>query len=185
MRPWPSLLPALLPLCLPLGAAAGRWRFEPALGEEWWRGWSGSWVHADWRHAALNCAGLLLLAGIGGARQARLLCWLALLLPWPIAWTQLLLPGAGPFLGASGVLYGWWGALAWQGRADWTGRLLMALLLLRLAWQWAWPQPGAGGLPVLWSAHACGALAGPLLAECLKRAGCAAPAPPPRTSVHS
>ncbi|RBB96592.1 hypothetical protein C3E97_030185, partial [Pseudomonas sp. MWU12-2115] len=75
-------------------------------------------------------AGLLLLAGIGGAGQARMLCWLALLLPWPIAWAQLLLPGAGPFLGASGVLYGWWAALAWQGRAGWTGRLLAALLLL-------------------------------------------------------
>ncbi|OHX12884.1 rhomboid family intramembrane serine protease [Chromobacterium sphagni] len=186
MRLQPSLLPALLPLCLPVGEAARRWRFDPALAaDEWWRCWSGSWVHADWRHALFNSAGLLLLAWLGGPGHARLLCWLALLLPCPIALVQLALPHAGPFLGASGVLYGWWAALAWQWRRDGSGWLLALLLLSRLGWQWVWPQTWAGGQAVLWSAHASGALAGLLLAACFSRAARAAPASPPRTSVHS
>ncbi|WP_406850339.1 rhomboid family intramembrane serine protease, partial [Chromobacterium phragmitis] len=111
-----SLLPALLPLFMPWGEAARRWRFEPWLADEWWRGFTASWTHADWRHAALNSLALLLLAGLGGRRAAAPLCLLALTLPWLLAWQQLLSPQPQPFLGASGVVYGWWAALAWMRR---------------------------------------------------------------------
>ncbi|MEO2218123.1 rhomboid family intramembrane serine protease [Chromobacterium vaccinii] len=180
-----SLLPALLPLLTPWGEAVRRWLFDPVAGGEWWRAFTASWVHADWRHAALNSASLLLLAGLGGRRAAWPLCALALLLPWLIALQQLALPEPQPFLGASGVVYGWWAAVAWLKRRETAGHWLAAALLLRLAWQGLWPNLGPGGEPVLWSAHVGGALLAPLLLAGLSRARRAAPAASPRSSARS
>ncbi|WP_168209748.1 rhomboid family intramembrane serine protease [Chromobacterium paludis] len=186
MRPLPaSLLPALLPLLTPWGEAARRWRFDPAWSGEWWRGFTASWVHADWRHAALNSLGLLLLAGLGGRRAAAPLCLLALALPWLLAAQQMLPPEPRPFLGASGVLYGWWAAVAWLRRRDAMGRWLLAALVLRLLWQGLWPNAGAAGEAVLWSAHVGGAVLAPLLLAGLSYARCGAPWASPRSSVHS
>ncbi|AUH49750.1 hypothetical protein CXB49_02310 [Chromobacterium sp. ATCC 53434] len=183
--PLASLLPALLPLLTPWGEAARRWRFDPGMDGEWWRDFTGSWVHADWRHAALNGAGLLLLAWLGGQRAVGPLCGLALLLPWLLAWQQRLLPEPQPFLGASGIVYGWWAAVAWLERREAAGRWLAALLLLRLVWQGLWPNLGSGGEPVLWSAHVGGALSAPLLLLAFSHARRAARAALPRTSAHS
>ncbi|KJH66057.1 rhomboid family intramembrane serine protease [Chromobacterium violaceum] len=180
-----SLLPALLPLLAPWGEAARRWLFNPSIDGEWWRAFTASWVHADWRHAALNSASLLLLAGLGGRRAAWALCALALLLPWLIAGLQMVSPEPQPFLGASGVVYGWWAAVAWLKRSETAGPWLAAALLLRLAWQGMWPNLGPSGEPVLWSAHVCGALLAPPLLLGLSCARRAVPAASPRSSAHS
>lgn len=154
---WLSLPPALLPLLAPWGASAAAWRFEPQAAAPNWQWWTASWVHADWRHAALNAAALLLLSWLAGPRRGGQLLLLAACLPFLLSWQQWLLPDALPYLGASGVAYGWWAALAWWDWRERRGWLFAALLALRLAWQGLWPQSGSHGEPVLWSAHVGGA----------------------------
>lgn len=155
-------LAALLPLAAPWGAAALAWRFEPWNAAEWWRMLSGGWVHADARHACLNSAALAALAWLGRDR-APLLLTLALAAPPAIAAMQWLWPAPQAFVGASGLVYCWWAALALT-QPNWRG-LWLAALLGRLAWQSLSPGSWSGGEPVLVSAHWSGAALG-LLAAC-------------------
>ncbi|MCD5362957.1 rhomboid family intramembrane serine protease [Chromobacterium aquaticum] len=160
---WPWLLVVvMLPLAAPWGAAALSWRFEPWNAAEWWRLLSGGWVHADARHACLNSAALALLAWLGRDR-APLLLTLALAAPPAIAAMQWLWPAPQAFVGASGLVYCWWAALALT-QPRWRG-LWLAVLLGRLAWQSLFPLSWSGGEPVLVSAHWSGAALG-LLAAC-------------------
>ncbi|UTH72298.1 rhomboid family intramembrane serine protease [Chromobacterium sp. IIBBL 290-4] len=184
-RCWPSALAALLPLAAPWGERAADWRYEPGRMDECWRWFGSSWAHADARHALLNSLALLFLAGLGGGRSARCLGGLAIALPVPIAVLHSMLPEPAPFLGASGVLYGWWAAVAWRERDSPAGRALAVLLALRLAWQGVWPQHGPNGEAVLWSAHLSGALLALLCCGLVSHGRCAARAGRPRTSVHS
>ncbi|MCS3802622.1 membrane associated rhomboid family serine protease [Chromobacterium alkanivorans] len=155
--PWGLALAVLLPLAAPWGAAALAWRFEPWNVAEWWRMASGGWVHADARHACLNSAALATLAWLGRDR-ASLLLMLALVAPPLIAATQWLWPAPQAFVGASGLVYCWWAALALT-QPGWRG-LWLAALLGRLAWQSLFPGNWSGGEPVLASAHWSGAALG-------------------------
>ncbi|WP_337882198.1 rhomboid family intramembrane serine protease [Chromobacterium haemolyticum] len=161
-------LVVLLPLAAPWGAGALAWRFEPWNAEEWWRALSGGWVHADARHACLNSAALAVLACLGLGR-ASLLLGLALTAPPLIAVMQWLWPAPQAFVGASGLVYCWWAALALT-QPRWRG-LWLAALLARLVWQSLFPGNWSGGEPVLTSAHWSGAVLG-MLAACgwLRRA---------------
>lgn len=160
---WLCLLAVvMLPLAAPWGATALAWRFEPWNGTEWWRLLSGGWAHADARHACLNSAALAVLAWLGRDR-APLLLALAVAAPPAIAALQWLAPQPSAFVGASGLVYCWWAALALT-QLRWRG-LWLAVLLARLAWQSLFPGSWGGGEPVLTSAHWSGAVLG-VLAAC-------------------
>src|SRR5580658_8133225 len=83
---------------------------------QWWRLISAHLVHLDWRHAILNCAGLIVLWALF-AREftPRRWLWILLLAALTIdAGLWFAHPSVHWYLGASGVLHGAWaaGALA-------------------------------------------------------------------------
>lgn len=136
---------------------------------EWWRLFTGNFVHAGWTHLALDLAGVgllwlltgaalrgwrWLLATVAGAWAVGLGLWWA----WPhLAW----------YVGISGVAHTYWaaGALLLIAAGSWEGWALLVLLAAKLAWE----QASGGGLPtshallkepVVTSAHLVGAIAG-------------------------
>jgi rhomboid family GlyGly-CTERM serine protease len=132
---------------------------------QWWRLFSGHLVHLNWRHALLNCAGLIVLWALF-AREFVPRRWL-----WIVSIAALCIdlglwfgyPAVDWYLGASGVLHGVWAAGAygaWR-RGDAMGAVLMLLLLIKLAYeQYSGQSVFIGDIPVLTAAHWLGALGG-------------------------
>ncbi len=175
-RHWPVLVVLLPCLLLALGGDTARLalRYDRAAIQhgEVWRLVSGSFVHLGPGHLAEDMAGLVLL-------------WLLFEEVWP-GWRMPLLalwgslsvglglllgdPDLGWYLGISGALDCLWatGALELVRRRDRFGWLLMALLLIKLAYEQTWgPLPfsvaGTGGAVIV-DAHLYGALGGALWA---------------------
>jgi rhomboid family GlyGly-CTERM serine protease len=141
---------------------------------QWWRLFSAHLVHLNWRHALLNCAGLILLWALF-AREFAPSRWL-----WIVSSAALCIdlglwfryPAVDWYLGASGVLHGVWaaGAYALWRRGDVLGAVLMGLLLIKLAYeQYSGQSIFIGDIPVLTAAHWLGALGG-LAAALMPRA---------------
>jgi len=90
---------------------------------QWWRLFTGVWLHADVAHLAGNAGlGLILLGlvmGRFGAGIGLLAAYLAGAGGNTLVW--LLLPSRGPSLGASGMVMGGLGLLAVQSLSDWRG----------------------------------------------------------------
>ena len=175
-RHWPVL--GVLALCLlfALGGDTVRLalRYDRAaiLHGEFWRLVTGSFVHLGAGHLAEDMAGLVLL-------------WLLFWEAWPgwrmpmlVLWGSLAVglglllgdTGVGWYVGISGALDCLWaaGALEFIRRRDRFGWLLMALLLIKLAYeQTLGPLPfsvaGTGGAVIV-DAHLYGALGGALWA---------------------
>jgi rhomboid family GlyGly-CTERM serine protease len=132
---------------------------------QWWRLLSGHLVHLGWRHALLNCAGLVVLWALF-AREFSPRRWL-----WILAMASLTIdaglwflhPTVQWYLGASGVLHGIWaaGACASYRRGDGMGAVIILLLVVKLVYE---QQSGLsifeGELPLVPAAHLLGALGG-------------------------
>jgi rhomboid family GlyGly-CTERM serine protease len=155
-------------------SAAGDWARETLEYEraalahyQWWRLISAHLVHLGWRHALLNCAGLMLLWMLFAREfSPRRWLWIAVLAAASIdAGLWFLRPALDWYLGASGVLHGVWaaGALALYRRGDGIGAALLLLLILKLVYE---QQSGASllyaAVPLAGASHLYGTLGGAL-----------------------
>ena len=141
---------------------------------QWWRLISAHLVHLGWRHALLNCAGLMLLWMLFAREfSPRRWLWILLLAAASIdAGLWFLRPAVDWYLGASGLLHGAWaaGACALYRRGDGIGAALLLLLIVKLVYE---QQSGASlfeaDLPLVSAAHLFGTLGG-LIGALLPRA---------------
>ncbi len=166
-----AALLAAVALILALTAAGdwGRqvWRYERGgmAAYQWWRLLSAHLVHLGWRHAGLNCAGLVLLWVLfARAFSPRRWLWILLVSGATIdAGLWLLRPDIEWYLGASGVLHGAFaaGAYAWYRRGEGLGAALLLLLIVKLVYEQHAPASVFDpDLPLVPEAHLLGALGG-------------------------
>lgn len=178
-RAWPLLLVMAVCVGLAFGAEFLRLalRYERALVAqgEWWRLFTGNFVHSGWMHVGLDMAGLVLLWLLTG-RQLSSWRWLAVTVAgaWAVglglwwAW-----PNVVWYVGISGVAHSYWaaGALLLIAARQWEGWPLLLLLVGKLTWERVTgPLPSSTELmnePVLTVAHLLGAIAGVLCAPAL------------------
>lgn len=169
---WPLWAVALTCAGLALGGPGLRLllRYDRAgvAAGQWWRLFTGSFVHLGWIHVGLDLAGLGLLWLLVGERLSGWR-WIAATVAgaWAIglglwwAWPQV-----GWYVGISGVAHTYWaaGAVLLIVAGAWEGWILLLMLGAKLAWEQV-----AGGLPsstallhepVLTAAHLIGAIAG-------------------------
>lgn len=161
---------------------------------EWWRLWSGHWVHADVTHALGTACAWLGLAFLS-RKPYRMLAALVLIITPLLSAATLLLPVVSPlplpvldhYRGGSGVSFVWMTFLLCNPRAlavqlAWRWRYaLTAALTAKLAWDLqAWldvvPTPG---FQVAGEVHVLGALLGVLFASCVTLTDVPRSAPPP------
>lgn len=176
-RAWPLWLVVAVCVGLACGGEpvreALRYQRAAIAAGQWWRLFTGNFVHFGWTHLALDLAGVGLLwllvgeclagwrwiaATLGGAWAIGLGLW------W--AW-----PGVQWYVGISGVAHTYWsaGALLLIARRRREGWALLVFLAAKLAWE----QASGSGLPssdfllkepVLTAAHLVGAIAGVAMA---------------------
>lgn len=186
----PALLVALLAVLPEVLQARLAWDRGAIAGGEYWRLWSGHFVHWGAAHALTN--GLLLgVLGLGLERAAaagslrRFAAWAWLVAPLLISLAlPLLAPAMDSYRGASGLVAMLVVALcvdAWIGRSE---RLLGAVLLGALLLKTGLEGAGVGlasslpaGVEVAWQVHVLGGLVGWLWAVgCRRRGALACPA---------
>jgi rhomboid family GlyGly-CTERM serine protease len=170
---WPALLVALLAVLPETLQARLAWDRAAIDGGEYWRLWSGHFVHWSAAHALSN--GLLLVvlgfcldrAGAAGSRR-RFAAWPLFVAPLLLSLAlPLLAPAMENYRGASGLVAMLAVALcvdAWISRSD---RLLGAVLLGALLLKTGLEGAGVGlasslpaGVAVAWPVHVLGGLAG-------------------------
>lgn len=137
---------------------------------QWWRLFTGHFIHLDWKHLALNLAGLGLGTWLFGAdRSPRrwLLAGLVLALGGSLG-LYCFAPEVGWCVGLSGMLHGFMiiGFGSWALSGDRAGLLLLAVVVGKMAWEqlggdMPWAASLAGG-QVVTAAHLWGAVAGAL-----------------------
>ncbi|RZU38273.1 rhomboid family GlyGly-CTERM serine protease [Fluviicoccus keumensis] len=152
------------------GLAHWSWSRPEIAAGEWWRWFTGHYVHLGLRHLLINVLGLLVLTKLfEGVLHPRHWVCLLVLLPMMISsafWWRL--PGLSTYVGLSGVLHGAYvsGAILMAaGRTErWTGLLLLGLGLAKLGTEGISGESAATGVwiggPVLMESHQLGALAG-------------------------
>ncbi|WP_397475547.1 rhombosortase [Pusillimonas sp.] len=144
-RAWPralALAAALLLLQAGGDGVRAALRFSrPALEQgEWWRLFSGHFVHLGWTHTALNMLGVLLCCALAPRLFNRRI-WLktaALAVGvGTLLWCSS--PGVSSYVGLSGVLYGLFvlGLLPQAWRKDGVAALALLATIAWMAWQWA------------------------------------------------
>ena len=178
---WFALLIAGTALMIALaGPAAGHWlRYDriAILHGQWWRLFTGNFVHLGWSHLWLNLAGWVLVWLLFKA-QMPLKTWFVSTVFCGLGVGLGLLWGAPDlswYVGLSGLLHGYFivGALISIRMGYRFELLLVALILAKLAWeQTVGPLPGSekySGGHVVVDAHLYGAISGVLLAALPKR----------------
>jgi len=171
MRRWWWL--GLTVLLIVLLAAAGdparmtlRYQRDAIAGGEYWRLVTAHLVHANWRHALQDLAGLVIVCVL--LRNSwRPRDWVVIVLTSLLAMDLgfwFLMPGLSWYVGISGLIYGLLaaGALAWwqQGERR-LALILSAIVLGKIGWeQWQGALPLMGDLPVVVNAHLYGAAGG-------------------------
>ena len=182
---------AIAPVALLVALYLSEWRIvdewftyrRDAVGAgEWWRIFSGHFVHLEFGHLVLNMTAWLLLCGYAqGAVPASLWALTALLASGICGLCMYLFnPELAWVVGLSGLLHGiavMVGLYRWRQLSDWTGAMLLALITLKLGWeQWRGPTPGTAQfleIPVVVDAHLYGALSALCLVPWLWRSGVA------------
>ena len=171
-----SVLPiALLILLMGLLQWIGveKFRFETALisEHEWWRIWTGHWIHANWTHLGLNATGLVLCLYLSSVNWTYWQwVWRILYLSSGISISFLLLhPDLGWYVGFSGVLFGLFVLTAIASLPSQAGMsyLLLAFIAIKiLLEQFSTFNVGSGdiiGVPVLVDAHLYGVVSALML----------------------
>lgn len=139
---------------------------------QWWRLFSGHWVHLSAQHLLADAAGLVLLWALY-ARELSPGAWL-----WVLACATAAIdaglwwgePGVQWYVGISGLLHGAWaaGAAAAALRGQRQGWIMLAALAAKLAFE---QRAGASlllaGFPVVTMAHVYGAIGGLLAVAAL------------------
>lgn len=146
-----------------------RYDRAPIMGGQWWRLFTGNFVHASWMHIGLDLSGVVLLWVLTG-RVLRGWRWLGATVvgAWAIglglwwAWPELVW-----YVGISGVATTYWaaGAVLLVAARSWEGWALLVFLAGKLAWEQASGRglPTSSALlhePIVTSAHLVGAIAG-------------------------
>lgn len=159
----------LLLAVLPGAADLLCYQREAIAGGQWWRVFTGHFVHLNFSHALMNGIGTLLLAAVLREElPAREWWWLVLVAPWVISlglwWKQ---PDLVSYVGFSGVLHGllYCGVLRLLPQAPVLALGVLAFLVARQGWeQTAAYDPdylrGLIGGRVMPDAHLFGALTG-------------------------
>lgn len=143
-------------------------RFETVLisEHEWWRIWTGHWIHANWIHLGLNATGLVLCLYLTSVHWSYWQWgWRILFLSSAISASFLLLnPGLGWYVGFSGVLFGLYvlTAIASLSSQSMMSYLLLSFIAIKiLLEQFSSFNVGSGdliGVPVLVDAHLYGVI---------------------------
>ena len=147
-----------------------------------WRWWTAAFVHWSRWHLIANLAGVALVAALGVAAAVTARAALAWAIAWPLTQLGLLLkPELVHYGGLSGVLHagvavaGWQVARHGRGAQRAVGGLLLAGLaakvLLESPWGPALRHPSDWDIAIAPMAHACGAVAGLLMALACELAG--------------
>jgi len=144
---------------------------------EYWRLFTGHWVHGSLRHMALNAAGALIIAFLF-TRTYAVKYWL-----WILAISLIAIdigflalePQLQWYVGASGVLHG---ALAagvvawWRMESRGMALALSAIVVGKLSWEhWHGALPLAGEMPVIVDAHLYGAIGGAVASAMIELLG--------------
>jgi len=133
-----------------------------------WRLLTGNFVHANWRHLAMDLAGLMIWMALASYLETRR-SFLILLFGSGLGvglGLLLLDPQVGWYVGLSGILHGLFAASAIRllSRREWLGGLaLLAAITLKIIWEQRIGDLGTAkllGVPVLVDAHLYGAVTG-------------------------
>ena len=174
-RLWPMLVVVVPCVLLAMGGEPVRRALQydrvAILSGQFWRVFTGNWVHLGWSHLAEDMAGYVLLWLLF---EPELPAWIS-----PVLVTLgslgvgigLLLgdPGLRWYVGISGALNTLWiaGAMLLMAKHDWLGWVLAVFLVLKLTYEQLWgPLPwsvATTGGPVVVDAHLWGALCGAVL----------------------
>lgn len=146
------------------------WRYDRSLISQGdlWLLFSGSLVHLNWSHWALNMAGLGIVAFFFSTHASFrqwlwVLCWSALFVGVGLYWRD---PDMQIYVGLSGVLHGLFifGALREIRAYPTSGYVLLILLVAKLSWEALnGPLPGSEAMTggrVATNAHLYGAIGG-------------------------
>ncbi len=176
-RAWLLLAGVLLVLSLGhalAGADLDAWAWRRELPGQAWRWWTAALVHWNTLHLLANLAGTAAVAWLGWAARLPAGAALAWLLAWPLTQVLLWLADApARYAGLSGVLHAGVAVAAvhllLQAAAmRWIGGALAVGLLLKITSEAPWHAAVVAstdwGFPVAVAAHACGAVAGLVVA---------------------
>ena len=135
---------------------------------EWWRVFSGHFVHLSWVHLALNMAGFWLIAFLYGqeVKPAYLLSAILLIALGTSIGLFIFSPGVIWYVGLSGVLHGLIiiGALKNFSDKPWPSTFILIGIFLKIIWEQLYAEENAmehliGG-NVIYDAHLYGATSG-------------------------
>lgn len=142
-----------------------------AIGEgQWWRLFTGHFIHLDWKHLALNLSGLGLGTWLFGADRSPRRWLLAGFVAAAAGGLGLycFAPTVGWCVGLSGMLHGFMiiGFGGWALAGERWGLLLLAVVVAKMGWEqlggdMPWATSLAGG-QVVTAAHVWGAVGGAL-----------------------
>lgn len=144
----------------------------PSLLHEFWRLWTGHWVHVGWIHFALNMFAFICLPFIFPRVKVWQFAALLLTLSPLISLSFFyILPHIEAYAGLSGVLHGAYVSIAIAhvvyARDRGFASLVLLLILLKLLWENTFGSQGTAeliGSPVLVEAHLLGVIWGVMLA---------------------
>lgn len=172
-------VPVALALVMVALYIAGPWVFDLLVYDrhliddqyQWWRIWSGHWVHWSAYHLTLNVAGLLVWAMLCPLRwpAGRWLGALAFLALAVSLWLCVVQPQMTRYAGFSGVLHGLFllGLVPHALRRDLIAGLCLLYLVGKVVWEQAYGAPLSDaeriGAAVATDAHLAGILAAAVL----------------------
>ncbi|OHU88116.1 MULTISPECIES: rhombosortase [Pseudoalteromonas] len=145
--------------------------------QQWWRIFTGQFMHTNWTHLALNVLGVVFIWILHAEhRSVSTYCWHIIFLAlWTGIGIWLFCPDIRIYTGLSGLLHGVivWGALKDIQVGMKTGILLFVGIWTKLIWeQIQGPSPEVGALidsTVAIDAHLIGAIGGLVLSVTLLR----------------
>jgi len=135
---------------------------------EFWRLFTGHWVHLNWTHWLLNNLGFILLAALTKVNW-RLSFWIKLILIHSLFISLMLLllnPQLHWYVGFSGLLYGLYIVAAWlsYNKDKFISIMIMALVFIKIGLEQLFGSEVSTqallGAPVVVDAHAYGLLCG-------------------------
>ena len=146
--------------------------WQPSLLHEFWRLWTGHWVHVGWIHYFLNIFAFICLPFIfPRVRIWQFIIILLFLSPLISLSFFYLLPNIEAYAGLSGVLHGAYVCIAIThivyARDRGFASFVLVIILAKLFWENTFGSQGTAeliGSPVLVEAHLLGVIWGMLLA---------------------